>query len=53
MARCKDCPFLKEHPEIVDEHIVFLDGCPAETYGYDCPIYDLLDDEDEELGVIE
>ena len=47
MARCKNCWVLKEHPEIVDESIVFGDGCPAEVYGYDCPFYDMVAEEDE------
>ena len=37
MARCRDCWVLREHPEIVDEAIVFGQGCPARKYGFDCP----------------
>ena len=48
VARCKNCWIPEQHPEIVDESIVFGDGCPAEVYGYECPDYDLMFDEDEE-----
>jgi len=47
MARCKDCWVLEEHPEIIDEDIVFGDGCPAEDYGFDCPFLELFELEEE------
>ena len=47
MARCKGCWVLKEHPDIVDEYIVFGDGCPAEIYDFDCPFYDTVMEEEE------
>jgi len=48
VARCKNCWILEEHPEIVDESIVFGNGCPARVYGYECPDAIWLDEEDEE-----
>jgi len=48
VARCKNCWVLEEHPEIVDESIVFGNGCPAEVYGFDCPDAIWLDEDEEE-----
>jgi len=48
VARCKGCWVLEQHPEIVEESIVFGNGCPSEVYGYDCPFYDLEEDDEEE-----
>ena len=34
MAMCKNCPALKEFPELtVHEHLVFGNGCPDDIYG--------------------